>query len=323
MAASGEGGESVGGASDGGAPVQGGGAGSAGTGGGLGGGGRGGAGGTGGSAGGPGVTCGNDTVDPGEGCDDGNVLDLDGCSSSCKSKCETCVDFFYGDDPDYQWLVDKYLNQTDVATDGPAINTPRSKLAQGLLKCIVTSECILKDSVPMSGCYCGGISNTECEAGKAMGPCVKEIGNATEGKDYGIVADRISNITLASGVAIELAKLQGGQGFCVGACREDRDVTPCELCLAGSKRGMTIPIEGCTACLTDGNCFDSLIACAEEKCADGNMEPCLGAQPGVPDDIAKAGPCKEVAIAAGAKFALSADFLRCEARQCKSECLAP
>lgn len=27
--------------------------------------------------------CGNDVLDPGEGCDDGNILDADGCSSTC------------------------------------------------------------------------------------------------------------------------------------------------------------------------------------------------------------------------------------------------
>ena len=30
------------------------------------------------------VTCGNGTVDAGEGCDDGNTVDGDGCSASCQ-----------------------------------------------------------------------------------------------------------------------------------------------------------------------------------------------------------------------------------------------
>jgi cysteine-rich repeat protein len=323
-AVAGDGGEGPGGAADGGEPAMGGGGGRAGSGGGagLGGGGStngGSGGGTAGGAGGPSVTCGDGKKDAGEDCDDGNLLDLDGCSSSCKTKCEACVDYFYGDDPDYQWFVDQYRNNMTVASEGPALGVPRSKLAQKLLACIVRSECLLDTPIAMEGCYCGGVSNVECDAGKAKGPCVKEIGEAAEGKEPSIIADRLTNVTLAAGIAVELANLQGSRGYCVEACKADRDVTPCERCLAGPATTMDVPQTGCTTCLTSGVCDPRLIECADQKCASGDLEPCLK-KPTNTDDLTQPWPCRDVALAAIQQVDATADYLRCRNSQCKDEC---
>src|SRR5262245_1634915 len=51
-------------------------------------------------------TCGDGTVDPSEVCDDGNILDGDGCSADCKSK-ETC-----GNGVKDVKFTDKSLNET-------------------------------------------------------------------------------------------------------------------------------------------------------------------------------------------------------------------
>jgi cysteine-rich repeat protein len=322
MATSGSAGEADGGAPEGGAPV--------GTGGGASGGGASGNGGKGGQAGsGSGggggsaaTTCGNGTKEEGEECDDGNQLDFDGCSSLCTSKCETCLNEFYGANDDYKALVDFYRNSTEAAIEGPALGQPRSKLAQSLARCIVKSECLFDNPLPEAGCFCGSVSNADCQAGLADGPCVKEFGEAAEGKDYATVSARLSNITLGVGWAVELTALEGSRGYCVAACKEKREVTPCERCVAGPDTGTEIPPVGCTACLLPGICSLELYQCAQEKCANGDMVPCLGNDPIVPDEIFLAGPCKDVPLASSS-FPPTAAALACKVDRCKSECFAP
>lgn len=323
MITSGEGGEpAAGGTPDGGEPTQQGGAGGSSSVGGAAAG-KGGGGGGGGAAGGaPATTCGNGTKDPGEDCDDGNLLDFDGCSSVCKAKCESCLDTFYGGTEDYEFFLDLYRNSMVPALEGPAQGVARSKLAQDLARCIVKSECILNDPIPQGACLCGTASNVECEAEKSDSPCLAAFGSAAEGKDYATITARLTNFTLAVGWAVELTLLQGSRGYCVNACKEEREVTPCERCLAGPTPVFDPPQDGCTACLIPGSCSTELLSCVEEKCADGDLEPCLK-QPTDNDDLTQPWPCRDAAIAASVQFGATVGFARCRASQCKVECASP
>lgn len=274
----------------------------------------------------PSTNCGNGHIDPGEACDDGNTTDFDGCSSACKSNCEKCLNEFYGEDPDYQALVDFCRNSMVVAADGPSVKQPRSKLCQRLARCIVTSGCYRESNISYDSCYCGGISNKDCESGKAVGACVREYEAAAETREPGTILVQLTNLTLGVGWATELTNIQANRGYCAAPCLEDRAVTDCERCSAGDTPVFyppsSPPPDLCVGCLS-GDCDAALIECVHANCADGNVQPCLGSAASA-DDTAKNGPCKMAVLAlVDDAFQRTAADLRCKATQCKAECFKP
>lgn len=310
-------------------------------------GGRGGAGGKAGSGGGGsgggggkgGPTCGDMKIEGDEECEDGNVLNFDGCSSNCKSTCETCLDEFYGEDGDYLYLVDACSNSMERASEGPAAGTVRSKLCQDLAACMVNSGCAKEGAengaqVIHDACYCGlGVSVAECESGgptktgNPQGPCVNEYAAAAESRTYNDIAiARTSNITLGIGIATELLSLGYKAGYCIEACVLGRPQDDCTRCVVGDG-GFDPSTAKCPSCVNPRNCSSELAACVDAKCETTNVEPCLALEVPDPSDPNKMvpGPCAaEIAAVAdlGALQNTRSD-LRCRAKDCAAECFKP
>jgi cysteine-rich repeat protein len=297
-------------------------------------GGRGGAGGRAGSGGGGsgggggmgGPTCGDMKIESPEECEDGNVLNFDGCSSNCKSTCEACLDEFYGEDGDYIYFVDACANSMERADEGPAAGTVRSKLCEDVAACMVNSGCA-KEQALVGGelidfCYCGkGVTNEECrlggptKMGNPQGPCVQEFSAAAEGRGYDIVEINLHQITLAIGWAIELVGLGARTGYCIDTCSFDKAIDDCTRCAAGEVHTFSITAT-CPTCFSSGSaCNRDLVDCVQAKCAGADIESCL----------LPTGPCAtEIAAAPNAEALESTkDDLRCRAHNCAAECFKP
>jgi cysteine-rich repeat protein len=296
-------------------------------------GGRGGTGGKGGSGGGSGgtggmggPTCGDMKIEGDEECEDGNVLNFDGCSSDCKSRCESCLDEFYGEDGDYLYLVDACSNSMERAGEGPAAGTLRSKLCQDLVACIVNSGCAKQGAANGAAaihdrCYCGAVDAAECEAGgptkmgNPQGPCVAQYAAAAESRTYiDITVARTSNITLGIGMATELLKLGATTGYCVDACAFDKPVDDCTRCAAGDVHTFTPVTAICPTCFAPA-CDLELAGCAREKCKGLDVEQCLATN----------GPCaaEVAAVTSPSTLENTKVDLRCRAQTCAAECFKP
>jgi cysteine-rich repeat protein len=329
-----EGGDSGSGAPQGGAPDNQAGGESGGVAGGSGGGGGGGGrpsggGGNGAGSGAGGTTgslCGNGKTDAGEECDDGNTVDLDGCSSTCESACEQCLEEFYGEDPEYLQLVDLCTKTTTVAQEGPAANTPRSALCLAEVKCFRSSGCATAAAEPgqfglFGTCYCAlGQLDTECTAGgpegkgDPKGPCVKEVENATESKLASEVSVRFSNFALASGAADALVRTEAYAGYCSETCSRGTPVDDCTRCAAGELHDFSMGLAVCPLGFNINIVSAPLARCVRENCTAGTFETCLQQD----------GPCSAAltGLAPGVVSATS-DDLQCRAMNCAMECFKP
>jgi cysteine-rich repeat protein len=268
-------------------------------------GGAGGAGGKGGSggSGGAGTVCGNGKVEGTEECDDGNTANFDGCSSQCQSKCESCLHEFYGEDPDYQYLVDFCQNSISPAENGPAAGQLRSKLCQGVVKCMVDSGCATgaaqEKSTLLDICYCGaGVSEEEClnggadHLGNPQGPCVKEMNAAAEDKNPSTVEINLTNLTLGLGVAELLMVRQADTGYCVEVCGLGRPLDDCTPCAAGDVHTFDITAT-CPTCFNTGSCSFALSDCVRAHCTAADVQSCY----------AHDGPCAAQIAAVGYQYA--------------------
>lgn len=327
--APGDGGAAVGGAEQGGeAPVGGEGSmpmgGTAGSGGTSGAGGKAGNGG-GGSGGVGGPTCGDKNKEGAEQCDDGNVANFDGCSSTCKTTCEECIDEFYSEDEDYVALVDLCNNSTDKAVEGPSAGTLRSVLCQRVVSCVVNSGCGAQGARARlttlhDACYCGlGVTSEECESGgpsklgNPQGPCVDAFGGAAESKSPSEIGNRLHNLTLGLGWAVELLTLGSVTGYCLEACAYETPVDDCTRCAAGDVHTLA----GTALCPNgfDINMSDfALLACVEKNCKANDLAPCLSAS---------GGPCAAELTAAGVALEATKTDLACRAQHCAAECFKP
>lgn len=164
--------------------------------------------GTGGTGGGTsGAVCGNDVLESGEECDDGNTKDGDGCSSYCTQGCETCLANecgtpIEGVEPPTTWPNACSL-VPGVADDGPAQGTSRAELCERVVACVRRQRCWSGDEgqAPFLDCYCGSSSRSECLGGEANGPCKEEVEWAAESIDPATVAGRGNNTAFAIGAA--------------------------------------------------------------------------------------------------------------------------
>jgi cysteine-rich repeat protein len=299
-----------------------------------------GGGGNGGGGGMGGPTCGDMKIESPEDCEDGNVLNFDGCSSDCKSTCEDCLEEFYAEDGDYKVYVEFCKNSMDVAVEGPATGVPRSKLCQDVAACIVNSGCA-KEQARLGGgefldlCYCGkGVTHAECSTGgpagmgNPQGPCATQFAAAAEFRSYDEVLNRLHQVTLGLGWAVNLISLGTGLGYCLDPCGLDRPLNDCTRCAAGDvhtfERTATCP-----------NCFDAssrscnreLLDCVQANCTGADLQPCLSPSGPCATEIAALPPIKasmpgKPDVPNPALVATTKD-LECRAQNCAAECFKP
>jgi cysteine-rich repeat protein len=150
-----------------------------------------------------GPACGDGTVDAGEDCDDGNTVDLDGCSSLCTDACEAC-EIWHAENggPDHPCIgLREYCSQPygateeeqalDVALEGGAATVARNLLCLDVIACVRETNCVEGASPTLSNCYCGyDPENPTCAS--PSGACKDEIEYAAESDDVGTVGARFA-----------------------------------------------------------------------------------------------------------------------------------
>lgn len=199
----------------------------------------GGAGGTGGSTGGTGgssgaagdasteggsATCGNHIVESGEECDDGNLVNGDGCSSQCKSKCEVCEQANCTEANGNGPLSVACWQTEGAALQGPAQGTAKSILCTRVVECVRKNACAKIDPsngyVDALACYCTAGSPDAClgVTAQTAGPCRARIEEAAESSDPATVLGVLYDSTLAVGLALGVVLDGCDRAYCGKEC---------------------------------------------------------------------------------------------------------
>jgi hypothetical protein len=90
------------------------------------------------------------------------------------------------------------------ASDGPGAGMPKSDLCTAVLHCARLTGCAATDPLP---CYCGtGVSELQCLAGNASGPCKSSIEIAAETASSSMIAERLADPSYAAGAAFNLLR---------------------------------------------------------------------------------------------------------------------
>jgi cysteine-rich repeat protein len=201
----------------------------------------------GGNGGAPAAVCGNNQLEAGEECDDGNTKDWDGCSHKCKSKCEACETKYCAAPPASQsdvflncftdtGSVSKPTSGKNLALQGPAAGQPKQKLCANLVECLRRTNCS-QESISASvtaGCFCGAGTIADCKDPQKgpHGPCMDEVAAAAESTDVALVASRQDLTQYAVGMAVQIA-LMCDNDACPAECLQDKTPSPCERCTFG------------------------------------------------------------------------------------------
>jgi cysteine-rich repeat protein len=159
------------------------------------------------------ANCGNNKVEPGEACDDGNKNPGDGCTADCKqeSAVDQCIAQLGDRRPECarcncEKCQDLVLNcyASDKADD--------NKLCTTLVECGLTKGCASET------CYCGTSPLTTCIFGTGNGPCKAEVEAAGRSTLPGDLAARSTDNNFPVGRANNLA-----------ACAREKCVAECEI----------------------------------------------------------------------------------------------
>ena len=215
--------------------------------------------------------CGDDVVDPAEGCDDGNTVDGDGCSSSCQPEiCLTCATAGAScgslDDGCGATLDCGVCSGTDTCQANQCVCTPSVTCASAGASCGSIDD----------GCGvaldCGTCSGTgSCQANQCV--CTPSVTCASAGASCGTVDD-------GCGVALDC-------GTCAGtdSCEANECVcTPSVTCAsAGASCGSVD--DGCGVALDCGTCAGTG-SCQANQCVCTPSVTCAsaGATCGTVDD---------------------------------------
>ena len=205
--------------------------------------------------------CGNGIVDPGEVCDDGNILDGDGCSHDCLSK-EACGN--------------GVVDPGEVCDDG---NTANGKCDSGAA-CNSDADCgggkckpdgcsancksreVCGNGITDVGEICddGGTANGTCADGT---PCNQTSDCATGAcSPDGCSKDCLSNETCGNGIVDLGEKCDNGSANAIGSACEPGCQTG-----SGCGNGIVDPGEECDDGNTNNN--DDCVDCEIARCGDG------------------------------------------------------
>lgn len=187
----------------------------------------------GGSAGGA-VACGNNKVEAGEECDDGNKKNGDGCSETCTSKCEKCEkDLCQADlGASFDNCFGNGALGVQPVVDGPGAGQTQAKVCQDLVSCARRTGCATQWlTSPILSCFCGNKSAPECQE-KAEGPCAAEVAAAAYSLNFADVASRYNKSSFPVGRANDI--LTGCDASACGReCLQGKARTECESCTLG------------------------------------------------------------------------------------------
>lgn len=205
------------------------------------------AGGAQGGSSGAGPVCGNNKVEAGEECDDGNTKDWDGCSSTCKNKCEQCEKQLCATNASKEdYFLNCYTEMGSIsnpssglnlALQGPAQGQPKQQLCAKLVECLQRTQCI-QDSPNAGlakGCFCGAsTSPADCADPQKgpKGPCVAEVGAAAESMALSDVSKREINLLYAAGIARKIVTSCTNDA-CPAECLKGKSLSACERCTFG------------------------------------------------------------------------------------------
>lgn len=297
-----------------------------------------------------GSVCGNGKVEAGEECDDGNTKSGDGCSSTCKNLCEKCEAKQCFTNPVVGATSDLCYGMLGdaPASAGPAAGSPKSQLCQSLIECMRKSQCAQSHwQLPFNACYCGDEAFADCKT-TPKGPCVEEMAEAAESRDFNDIARVWGNGvgTIAAGAASQIVTLCD-QVACPAECFQDKAPTKCQACTATfDVQANNIPcaarygdcyVAGPAATTDPSNAkqlsMTQLCApasdCAQRTgCAANGVDSCYGNG---------SGPCAaEFAAAADSTdpatvlnrmhnfyypATVAAQLIECQATECQSDCL--
>jgi len=201
----------------------------------------GGAGGAQGGSGGSQPVCGNNKVEAGEQCDDGNTKSWDGCSSTCKNRCEQCekqqcVPLAVSDTFFQQCFSEDGPWANKFAVQGPSAGQSLQKLCVKAVECMRRTNCAQSyEYSEVKGCFCGDVTTQDCnnpqKGGK--GPCVNEIAAAAESMALADVSQRWKKTDYAIGIAARIA-IGCDNTLCPAECLADKQITACERCTIGT-----------------------------------------------------------------------------------------
>jgi cysteine-rich repeat protein len=157
--------------------------------------------------------CGNNKVEQGEECDDGNRDAGDGCTAECKteSTVDQCVAQLDGRLPECARCNCEKCQELVLncyASDNAADN----QLCTSLIECGLTNNCASET------CYCGSSPLTSCIFGTGNGPCRNEVEAAGRTTIPGDLVARGTNTSFPLGRANTLA-----------ACAREQCATECAI----------------------------------------------------------------------------------------------
>ena len=258
--------------------------------------------GSGGASGGSGPVCGNNVLEAGEACDDGNTKFGDSCSPTCTNICEKCEKDVCGA-PDMDTSInyeacfgDGFSAGADVAQAGPGAGTKKNVLCQSLVACLKRTGCGQNSQSIFLKCYCGTANATDCsEPGKPNGPCVEEIAAAGESRKRDELVQRQLKLTYALGVAALHYGLCDG-GVCANECVLGKSNSACQKCAAAAQPDT---FAACYVNPTADPRFSAELCTAAMECAHRTSCALNGAVSCYGTDAGPTGPC-------GAEFTAAA-----------------
>jgi cysteine-rich repeat protein len=145
--------------------------------------------------------CGNNNVEPGEDCDDGNRNPGDGCTAECKqeSSIDQCLAQLQGDRRPECARCNCEKCQDLVLNCYASDNAEDNALCTTLVDCGLTKMCASET------CYCGSSPLTTCIFGTGNGPCRPEVEAAGRSIIPGDLVARSTNTSFPLGRANTLA----------------------------------------------------------------------------------------------------------------------